>query len=239
MDIERLVRISNTLATEKDKNEAIKFLALNVCSESLPAIIYISKITKYLQFEHFLSFGVNPKSLESTRKLEASAVPIFNRLITSDEILITPLNLEFFKNFGAIVFDYREGWKTVVVFSIQNTFLVTITLQVSMINSEEEQSYFHLVKALMAVYLNHVDENSNRHTHDRYGEELSPRQQEILEHLKAGLTNNAIAIRMGYSESLIKQETMTIYQKLGILGRKDISASTTPKFEVGEFGDAT
>jgi len=28
---------------------------------------------------------------------------------------------------------------------------------------------------------------------------------------------------MGYSESLIRQETIVIYQKLGIDGRKDIS----------------
>lgn len=223
MDLERLVRISNTLATEKDRNEAIKFLALNVCFESLPSIVYISKITPALHFEHFLSFGVNPKSLDVTKELDVSQVPIFNRLISSDEVLILPLDVSFFKQFSGVQFEYREGWKSVVVFSIQNTYLVTITFQTNLLDNEDNLIYFQMLKALLAIYLNHVDLAKAKQKHDLFGQQLSIRQQKVLELIKAGLTNIAIAERMGYSESLIKQETMIIYQKLGVLGRKEVS----------------
>jgi DNA-binding CsgD family transcriptional regulator len=40
--------------------------------------------------------------------------------------------------------------------------------------------------------------------------------------IQAGHTNQLIAVRMGYSESLIRQETISIYRKLKISGRRDL-----------------
>jgi DNA-binding NarL/FixJ family response regulator len=55
------------------------------------------------------------------------------------------------------------------------------------------------------------------------GEKLTERQSLILDLIKEGKTNIAIADRLGYSESLIRQETMVIYQKLGVDGRREIT----------------
>jgi DNA-binding NarL/FixJ family response regulator len=44
-----------------------------------------------------------------------------------------------------------------------------------------------------------------------------------LELIQEGKTNRTIALSMGYSESLIRQETMVIYRKLGIEGRRDLN----------------
>ena len=57
------------------------------------------------------------------------------------------------------------------------------------------------------------------------GAKLSERQELILEMIKDGMTNSSIANRMGYSESLIRQESMAIYQKLGVDGRRDLVRS--------------
>ncbi|MCX6429532.1 MAG: helix-turn-helix transcriptional regulator [Actinobacteria bacterium] len=51
---------------------------------------------------------------------------------------------------------------------------------------------------------------------------LTPRQWEIHSLMLDGLSNSAIAHQMKYSESLIRQETMRIYKKLGITGRRDL-----------------
>jgi len=40
--------------------------------------------------------------------------------------------------------------------------------------------------------------------------------------IEDGNTNFAIAEKLGYSESLIRQESIAIYRKLGILGRRDL-----------------
>ncbi len=52
---------------------------------------------------------------------------------------------------------------------------------------------------------------------------LSHRQDVILEGLKRGKTNREIADDLDFSESLIRQETVQIYRKLGVTGRKQLT----------------
>ena len=61
---------------------------------------------------------------------------------------------------------------------------------------------------------------------DLYGKPLTARQEEILKMIRAGETNDEIAEKIGYSASLVKQETMLIYSKLGISGRRDLSSAS-------------
>jgi len=57
---------------------------------------------------------------------------------------------------------------------------------------------------------------------DHQSSSLSPRQNKIIEHLRRGRTNAEIANELGYSESLIRQETVKIYRTLNITGRKEL-----------------
>ena len=54
------------------------------------------------------------------------------------------------------------------------------------------------------------------------GTKLSARQLLIHKMMVTGKTNRQIATELSYSISLIKQETMRIYVKLGIDGRNEI-----------------
>lgn len=51
---------------------------------------------------------------------------------------------------------------------------------------------------------------------------LSPRQWNILAGMRRGKTNPEIAQDLGFSESLVRQETMKIYRVLGIGGRAEL-----------------
>jgi LuxR family maltose regulon positive regulatory protein len=50
-------------------------------------------------------------------------------------------------------------------------------------------------------------------------EPLSPREQEILELIAAGLTNPEIAVKLVISPETVKKHTGNIYGKLGVHGR--------------------
>jgi DNA-binding CsgD family transcriptional regulator len=54
-----------------------------------------------------------------------------------------------------------------------------------------------------------------------YNQPLTERQSLILKLISEGRTNAAIADVLGYSESLIRQETIKIYAKLGCSGRNE------------------
>jgi DNA-binding NarL/FixJ family response regulator len=60
---------------------------------------------------------------------------------------------------------------------------------------------------------------------DLSGKPLTERQKDILALIKKGMTNDEIAIEIGYSSSLVKQESMLIFSKLGISGRRDLGIS--------------
>lgn len=60
---------------------------------------------------------------------------------------------------------------------------------------------------------------------------LTPRQWAIKDAMLRGLTNGAIAREMNFSESLIRHETIRIYSKLGISGRKELFSLETEKRE--------
>jgi DNA-binding CsgD family transcriptional regulator len=65
---------------------------------------------------------------------------------------------------------------------------------------------------------------------DEKSESLSSREKRIVELIREGKTNPEIATELGYSESLIRQETVSIYRKLGVNGRKELrSPDSTPK----------
>lgn len=51
---------------------------------------------------------------------------------------------------------------------------------------------------------------------------LTARQWEIVQQIRRGLTNGEIATALNLSESLIRQETVQIYRKLGATGRKEL-----------------
>ncbi|MFZ2228235.1 MAG: LuxR C-terminal-related transcriptional regulator [Candidatus Nanopelagicaceae bacterium] len=55
---------------------------------------------------------------------------------------------------------------------------------------------------------------------------LTSRQLIILGAMRRGLTNSMIASELEFSESLIRQETVQIYRKMGVSGRKELLSET-------------
>jgi DNA-binding NarL/FixJ family response regulator len=60
---------------------------------------------------------------------------------------------------------------------------------------------------------------------------LSDRQLVIAGLLERGFNNAQIALEIGYSESLIRQETVAIYRKLEVTGRKALQLNRALKIE--------
>ena len=87
----------------------------------------------------------------------------------------------------------------------------------------EGDDYFYLnLQSLLQIYFSRIGKVSIE-VGDLHGKPLTSRQKEIAELMRQGMTNEAIADHIGYSASLVKQETMIIFSKLGISGRKDLT----------------
>lgn len=66
---------------------------------------------------------------------------------------------------------------------------------------------------------------------------LTGRQWEVVQLIRRGLTNAEIAMEMNFSESLIRQETVQIYSKLGTAGRKELIQRDEPERKTLDTSD--
>jgi DNA-binding NarL/FixJ family response regulator len=92
----------------------------------------------------------------------------------------------------------------------------------------EFESFIRAAGALAALHLMRANfriETFNR-KNQKTGEQrtgfLTDRQLMIKKLMEKGYSNPAIAAEIGYSESLVRQETMAIYSTLNISGRKQL-----------------
>ncbi len=91
--------------------------------------------------------------------------------------------------------------------------------------SEGDELFYQNLQSLMRIYFSRIGKPF-REDGNLYGKNLTERQTEILKLMKDGKTNDEIAQTIGFSASLVKQETMLIFSKLGISGRKDLTTTS-------------
>lgn len=114
-------------------------------------------------------------------------------------------------------------------------------MQVILPKGKSTQLYFEAIANLLSFYRKECNQQSfelaampklkaTPRTHndeELRNRPLTKRQRTILALIQEGLTNSQIANEIGYSESLVRQETILIYSKMGIRGRVDLRAEGT------------
>ncbi len=84
--------------------------------------------------------------------------------------------------------------------------------------------YFETLRSILTFWEALYDSKINKESSKPVlrDKSLTPRQENILKMVNEGKTNALIASQLGYSESLIRQETIIIYRKLGVEGRREL-----------------
>ena len=129
--------------------------------------------------------------------------------------------------------DLKEYWKSSVAIPIGLQSIYFINFREDVTKVRDFKDYISVVSSLLTNFEWHLRVKSGRTRdpwYDSESESLSEREERIVELIREGMTNFQIANQLGYSESLIRQETVSIYRKLGVNGRKELrSAELTPK----------
>ena len=230
LDLARLSRIAERLSVEKNLRTAIHFLALNVCSSGEPARVYLARLDDNLTLHHVASFGFSDKFIANNSSFSLFINPVLNEAITSQTVMIRNRDKEYLKLFADLIPDEGDSlWKSTVFLPLLPNYAATISTRVSIEDREEVKLAFSILKTLINLLILQLIENPQKRTSNGSrkkksdsGKELTERQALIIDLIRSGMTNIAIADRLGYSESLIRQETMVIYKKMGITGRRDL-----------------
>ena len=119
--------------------------------------------------------------------------------------------------------DYKSG----VAIPVTSRRVYGFTFIGDVFEFVEYRGFFECLRSILHFYETIYESRSIRKIprDNLENHELTSRQLRILDMVKENRTNSSIAAALGYSESLIRQETIIIYRKLGIDGRRELRKS--------------
>ena len=204
--------------------QVITFLSANVCPFGEVAAISTAKLRTdgWVITDFHYGFHENTEFEPVTIDMDAPGVTALKHL----KMLFAnrrTLNLDF-KDTGCNVpsLDNETG----IYFPTSTNRLFRFAMNGKVEKHQELQNYYECVRSILILWENLVqlERIDKREVFDSEpsSTQLTVRQERILELLRNGMTNAEIAKQIGFSDSLVKQETILIYKKLGITGRKDL-----------------
>jgi len=180
-------------------------------------------------------FGADPKDVEAWQDMSLEIKTPVNDCLRENRIVwinTLPNYSQDYELLNSLPTDDRL--KTLVAFPLRGSSHLLGALSIlSSKKIELDTEIELLIKSLGHLTALRMEINSNsknKSLDSSYGEspisatnlsQLTPRQKKILEMLIEKKTNKEIADELIYSVSTIKQETIAIYEKLGLRGRED------------------
>ena len=180
-------------------------------------------------------FGADPKDVEAWQDIDFEVKTPVNDCLRENRIVwinTLPNYSQDYELLNSLPTDSRL--KTLVAFPLRGSSHLLGSISIlSSKKIELDTEIELLIKSLCHMTALRLEINSNstaklKESHN--GEisinngnlsQLTPRQKKILEMLIEKKTNKEIADELIYSVSTIKQETIAIYEKLGLRGRED------------------
>lgn len=225
-----LRRICDHLSSVATVEEGIQLIAINACYSGSPARLYVGRFHQDLLVSKIGTFGFDSEpGLLST--YESALLPqLISSSIQSNSIVIKKHDFDYQILYrSAVGVDDSPNWIATILMPLLPSYFAALSLVVDVNEREDSYEYFDTVRSILNLYLTLKVKSSKNQNAERgnrsgikNGDTLTERQEMIFDMVKAGQTNRAIADRLGYSESLIRLETITIYRKLGIEGRRDL-----------------
>lgn len=117
--------------------------------------------------------------------------------------------------------QYESG--VVIPVGLRHCYVLSFQHDISSIFGFDE--YISCIRSLLEYFENTHSDSATRSVlkkENTQSDKLTDRQEVIVDRIRNGKTNVAIAVELGYSESLIRKETIIIYRKLGVDGRREL-----------------
>ena len=236
---ETLLDLAHAVYAHPTMEELCQFLAIRICPSGELTRVYVGRLDSdgIIRTEGSFGYSTNigidelETSMETSRPMphafKKREVYVANR----EEVL------HDFEDYSPL--DERSPWLATAVVPTLGKHVFVFRLQCRIEDKEPISIYFKAVGAILSFFdFGSSQSETKLITKSKFqnsllGQALTPRQSEILEHILERRTNVQIANVLGYSESLIKQESMIIYAKLGVNGRQEILHSSNFEERIG------
>jgi len=226
-EIEKLARF--VMSPGISDSDLCKFLALQTFSHTRPQAVWAGEITEDGYISRRGTFGIPAKLLSSLENIPLSAEVPSAEAVKSDKVIILKREESAEKYPALANFEVvPENWQSYVVCPVLPHGVISLALDsIPKVDSKFE-IFLRTVGAITLYHFNMSQHRTEKGKHSKRNQttkklgELSGRQIAILHLIERGFSNPSIAEQIGYSESLVRQETMQIYSILKVSGRREL-----------------
>jgi DNA-binding CsgD family transcriptional regulator len=236
MYLKRIAGLAHFLAEgEKPSDELAKFLVLKTFSELSPTALYIAEISDDGYLSPVAGFGFTKLAIAQWGRFPLSMHLPITESVRKDECVIVRSVDDFFNNYPSTreIENIDTDWQAVMAFPMLPYGVGFMILGEQPDESDDLIYFARAVGAMIALHLLKVPvyEGSKSKKDKKVSGiqtlDLTERQKVVHQLMLKGFTNGQIAAELGYSESLIRQETIHIFRVLGVSGRKEIFLTHT------------
>jgi DNA-binding CsgD family transcriptional regulator len=218
--------------SRRSLDELCEFLTVVTFSFLSPRALYIGEIASDGYIDLRSAFGFDEFSVARWSRIPMTVKIPLTESIAKNECILVPNPKVFLKSYPDLkeLGEIDTNWKTSLAVPIQRHGAFYLVL-----HGEPEMSseFEHLLRSVGNLILIHLRELQPLHEKPAVkistATKLTTRQTLIHNLLVHGYTNPEIAREIGYSESLVRQETITIYAFLGVSGRKELIRNDAAK----------
>ena len=231
MFLERVAELAKFLTdVERTADELARHLALKTFSVVSPAALYIAEITDDGYVSPVGSFGFEISTFANWSRFPLSMHAPITEAVRQDKCITVVASQEKIQEHSIVneIGIISSKWEAMMAWPMLPYGVGFALLEKKPSTHHEFDLFLRSVGSVVALHhskiqrregLSHRGKNSKR---KRESVELTKRQRVIYELLCKGATNAVVAAEIGYSESLVRQETIEIYRILGVNGRKEL-----------------
>ena len=227
--LERIEKIASFLAQAPHPDQALDYLSLHISpidevSVAFRGIVDSDGMIRCENIHGFSKYEMITKSqfkLSDQRPISAAART--QKMVWARRATVQEEFPDFFH------FDTRTPWESQIAIPVGLTRIYCFAFVADHSNREGVNTYFESIASILKVYESSLELKnalgSRSFIEESEVQPLTERQNSILDLLRSGRTNKEIADAIGYSESLVRHETMIIYKKLRVTGRHELRES--------------
>ena len=210
-------------------SDVSKFIVLDTFSEYKPSASHIFTITEDGHLAPAAFFGASKETMNSWGNIPLTLEAPLTDAVKQNQVI--ELKQSEVAERYPILQQYDgvpDKWETYLVTPVNPHGVFALTLHTSPEVDQEFEIFLRTIGTLIMLHKMREEVRvpslklKNLRQKNQKSGVLTIRQTQIRRLIEKGLTNHEIAEEIGYSESLVRHETMEIYATLNVSGRKDL-----------------
>ena len=216
---EQLVELSYFLADKPEFPKILEYLSTNISPTREICGVTLGVLNDQSLIDATIHTGFQVQFPKLTNIHIDSNNPLA-RALRNQTIELIDL-IDTLQKFPDLPREYLDTpYKSICFLPIGETLIINLSFEATLPEMGNYLTYFECIRANLIMYL--ALQTKRFINEFEINGQLSPRQKKIYEMIMLGKSNRQIADELSYSVSLIRQESMRIYHKLGIDGRHEI-----------------